>query len=26
MPRLAWVAVQTPPMQYRLLKLAEDYG
>ena len=23
-PRLAWVAVRTPPMPYRLLKLAED--
>ena len=26
MPRLGWVAVRTPPMPYRLLKLAEDYG
>ena len=26
MPRLAWVAVRTPPMPYRLLKLAVDYG
>jgi transposase-like protein len=25
-PRLGWVAVRTPPMPYRLLKLAEDYG
>jgi hypothetical protein len=25
-PRLAWVALRTPPMPYRLLKLAEDYG
>lgn len=24
-PRLAWVAARTPPMPYRLLKLAEDY-
>ena len=23
-PRLGWVAVRTPPMPYRLLKLAED--
>jgi hypothetical protein len=22
-PRLAWVALRTPPMPYRLLKLAE---
>jgi ribosomal protein L37AE/L43A len=26
MPRLGWVAVRTPPMPYRLLKLAEDHG
>jgi hypothetical protein len=26
MPRLGWVAARTPPMPYRLLKLAEDYG
>jgi hypothetical protein len=26
MPRLAWVAVRTPPMPYRLQKLAEDDG
>ncbi len=25
-PRLAWAAVRTPPMPYRLLKLAEVYG
>lgn len=25
-PRLGWVAARTPPMPYRLLKLAEDYG
>ena len=25
-PRLAWVALRTPPMPYRLLKLAEDHG
>jgi len=25
-PRLGWVAVRTPPMPYRLLKLAEVYG
>jgi hypothetical protein len=24
MPRLGYVAVRTPPMPYRLLKLAED--
>lgn len=24
-PRLAWVSVRTPPMPYRLLKLAEDH-
>lgn len=24
-PRLAWVALRTPPMPYRLLKLAENY-
>jgi ISXO2-like transposase domain len=23
-PRLGWVAVRTPPMPYRLLKLAEE--
>ena len=23
-PRLGWVGVHTPPMPYRLLKLAED--
>jgi hypothetical protein len=23
-PRLGWVATRTPPMPYRLLKLAED--
>lgn len=23
---LGWVALRTPPMPYRLLKLAEDYG
>jgi hypothetical protein len=23
-PRLGWVAIRTPPMPYRLLKLAED--
>jgi hypothetical protein len=26
MPRLGCVAVRTPPMPYRLLTLAEDYG
>ena len=26
MPRLGWVAVRTPPMPFRLLKLAEDYA
>src|SRR5215472_11162286 len=26
MPRLGYVAVRTPPMPYRLLKLAEDYA
>jgi hypothetical protein len=26
LPRLARVAVRTPPMPYRLLKLAEVYG
>jgi ribosomal protein L37AE/L43A len=26
MPRLGWAAARTPPMPYRLLKLAEDYG
>ena len=26
MPRLGWVALRTPPMPYRLLKLAEDCG
>ena len=25
-PRLGWVAMRTPPMPYRLLKLAEDHG
>lgn len=25
-PRLGWIAARTPPMPYRLLKLAEDYG
>jgi hypothetical protein len=25
-PRLGWAAAQTPPMPYRLLKLAEVYG
>ena len=25
MPRLGWVAARTPPMPYRLLRLAEDY-
>jgi hypothetical protein len=25
-PRLAWVALRTPPMPYRLLKLAEDHA
>lgn len=25
-PRLGWVAVRTPPMPYRLLKLAEDHA
>ena len=25
-PRLAWVALRTPPMPYRMLKLAEDHG
>ena len=25
-PRLAWVALRTPPMPYRLLKLAEVHG
>jgi len=24
-PRLGWIAARTPPMPYRLLKLAEDY-
>jgi hypothetical protein len=24
-PRLGWAAVRTPPMPYRLLKLAEVY-
>ena len=26
MPRLGYVAVRTPPMPYRLLKLAEDHA
>jgi hypothetical protein len=26
MPRLGWAAVRTPPMPYRLLKLAEAYA
>jgi hypothetical protein len=26
MPRLAWSSVRTPPMPYRLLKLAEVYA
>ena len=25
-PRLAWIALRTPPMPYRMLKLAEDHG
>jgi hypothetical protein len=25
-PRLAWASVRTPPMPYRLLKLAEDHA
>lgn len=25
-PRLGWIAARTPPMPYRLLKLADDYG
>lgn len=25
-PRLGWIAARTPPMPYRLLTLAEDYG
>lgn len=25
-PRLGWICARTPPMPYRLLKLAEDYG
>ncbi|MCF3948033.1 IS1595 family transposase, partial [Acidiphilium iwatense] len=25
-PRLGWAAAQTPPMPYRLLKLAEVHG
>jgi hypothetical protein len=25
-PRLTWASVRTPPMPYRLLKLAEDYA
>lgn len=25
-PRLGWVAAQTPPMPYHLLKMAEVYG
>ncbi|MDD2878264.1 MAG: IS1595 family transposase, partial [Acidiphilium sp.] len=25
-PRLSWASVQTPPMPYRLLKLAEVHG
>jgi hypothetical protein len=26
LPRLTWAAFRTPPMPYRLLKLAEDYA
>jgi hypothetical protein len=26
MPRLGYVALRTPPMPYRLLKLAEDHA
>ena len=26
MPRLGWAAVRTPPMPYRLLKLAEPHA
>jgi len=26
MPRLGYLAVRTPPMPYRLLKLAEDHA
>lgn len=26
LPRLAWIALRTPPVPYRLLKMAESYG